>query len=55
MTDLLTDYASQANAQTGEHLKIWSNSTTQYSAKMTSAVQALANVVDEIDLKFVKK
>lgn len=51
MTQLLDDYASQANSQTAQHLKVWSESVTQYSSQMTSAVNALANVVDSIEAK----
>lgn len=51
MTRLLEDYASQANATTAEHLKVWSDSVTQYSTQMTSAVKALSNVVDSMEEK----
>jgi hypothetical protein len=51
MTTLLEDYASQANATTAEHLKVWSDSVTQYSTQMTSAVKALSNVVDSMEKK----
>jgi hypothetical protein len=51
MTTLLEDYASQANATTAEHLKVWSDSVTQYSTQMTSAVKALSNVVDTMEEK----
>jgi septal ring factor EnvC (AmiA/AmiB activator) len=51
MTTLLEDYGSQANATTAEHLKVWSDSVTQYSTQMTSAVKALSNVVDSIEEK----
>ena len=51
MTAMLEDYASQANATTSEHLKVWSDSVTQYSTQMTSAVKALSNVVDSMEKK----
>ena len=51
MTTLLEDYATQANATTSEHLKVWSDSVTQYSTQMTSAVKALSNVVDSMEEK----
>lgn len=51
MTRMLEDYASQANGQTAEHLKVWSQSVTDYSAQMNNAVKALSNVVDEIQVK----
>jgi methyl-accepting chemotaxis protein len=48
MTELLSDYAEQANAQTGDHLKIWSDNSTQYAQEMNSAVLTLSGVVEEI-------
>jgi len=51
MTQLLTDYAEQANSQTTQHLAEWSKGTTNYATQMNSAVQALSNVVDEIEDK----
>ncbi len=51
MTELLEDYAAQANGQTQSHLEIWSSQTTQYASKMNSAVNALSGVVDEIEVK----
>lgn len=54
MTVMLEDYASQANATTSEHLKVWSDSVTQYSTQMTSAVRSLSSVVDSMDDKLGK-
>ncbi|MCD9494233.1 anti-phage ZorAB system protein ZorA [Photobacterium carnosum] len=51
MSTLLEDYAIEANGQTTEHLKIWANSSTQYATQMNNAVQAISNVVDEIQNK----
>jgi hypothetical protein len=51
MTSSLEDYATQANGTTATHLKVWSDSVTQYSTQMTSAVKALSNVVDSIEEK----
>lgn len=51
MSTLLEDYATEANGQTTEHLKIWANSSTQYATQMNNAVQAISNVVDEIQNK----
>lgn len=51
MTGLLKEYADQANGQTAEHLKVWSNSVTAYSTQMNNAVKALSSVVDEIQAK----
>jgi hypothetical protein len=53
MSKLLSDYAQQANSQTTTHLKVWSDSTTQYAEQMNRAVSALSNVVDEIEEKVV--
>lgn len=51
MTGLLKEYADQANGQTAEHLKVWSNSVTAYSTQMNNAVKALSSVVDEMQAK----
>lgn len=51
MSDLLEEYADEANSQTTEHLKIWATSTTQYAETMNHAVKAIASVVDEIQDK----
>lgn len=51
MTQLLGDYAEQANGQTAEHLGVWSKSVTDYNAQMNNAVKALSSVVDEIQVK----
>ena len=51
MTQLLSDYAQQANGQTANHLKVWSESTTNYATQMNTAAQALSSVVDEIQDK----
>lgn len=51
MTELLEDYAKQANSQTAEHLRVWSSSVTEYATNMNQAVNALSQVVDEIQDK----
>lgn len=51
MTELLADYAKQANGQTSEHLRVWAHSVTDYSTQMNRAIKALSNVVDEIQVK----
>jgi len=51
MTQLLSDYAEQANAQTANHLNLWAEHTTNYAQQMNSAAQALSSVVDEIEVK----
>lgn len=52
MTELLSEYAGQANAQTADHLTVWADSTTQYAESMNNAARALSGVVDEIQDKF---
>ena len=51
MTNMLNEYSSQANGQTAEHLKIWSQSVTDYSIQMNSAIKSLSSVVDEMQAK----
>lgn len=51
MAKMLEDYAQQANGQTREHLKVWSESVTQYSEQMTGAVRSINNIVDSIEEK----
>jgi hypothetical protein len=51
MTDLLSDYASQANSQTANHLKVWADSSTSYATTMNTAAKTLAGVVDDIQDK----
>ncbi len=51
MADLLSDYASRANSQTSAHLTVWSKSTNEYANKMNTAMNALSNIVDEIQVK----
>lgn len=51
MTQMLEEYASQANSQTAEHLRVWAQSVTDYSTQMNSAVKALSSVVDEMQVK----
>ncbi|WP_336268486.1 anti-phage ZorAB system protein ZorA [Vreelandella arctica] len=46
---LLSDYAEQANAQTSEHLKAWSEGTTKYAAQMNEAYKQLASIVESIE------
>lgn len=47
----LQEYAKTANTQTADHLRVWSNSVTEYATSMTSAVRALNNIVDSIETK----
>jgi len=53
MTELLSDYSEQANAQTAEHLGIWAKHTSNYADKMNMAAKALSTVIDEIEEKVV--
>ena len=54
MTNLLKDYANQANSQTEQHLNDWSKHSTNYAEQMNRAAQALSTVVDEIEVKLGK-
>ena len=54
MATLLSDYAEKANGQTAEHLRVWSESTTQYAQQMNTAARTLSSVVDEIQEKMVE-
>ncbi len=49
MTQLLKDYSERANSQTENHLKLWVQNSTDYAAKMNTAVNAIANVVDDME------
>jgi ABC-type transporter Mla subunit MlaD len=51
MTKMLEDYAEQANGQTADHLRVWSQSVNDYSTQMNNAVKALSSVVDEMQVK----
>ena len=51
MTQLLSDYAEQANSQTKDHLRVWADSSTQYASTMNSVANTLSGVVDEIQGK----
>ena len=50
-SQLLKNYAEQANAQTTEHLRLWAQHTTDYAEQMNEAARALSAVVDEIEDK----
>ncbi len=54
MSNLLSEYANQANAQTAQHLKVWAEGTTQYASQMNTAMQSLASIVDDIEVKLGK-
>ena len=48
---LLSDYANQVSGQTSERLNQWNEQTQQYTTAMTNAIQALHEVVEEIEGK----
>jgi len=50
-TKLLGDYAEQANAQTQDHLGVWTQHTTAYAEQMSGVARALSSVVDDIEDK----
>jgi len=55
VSDLLTSYSSQVQGQTTERLNEWNIQTSEYIGTMTSAVNALGNVVEEIEYKLGDK
>ena len=48
---LLSDYDDQVRGQTSDRLNEWNKQTQQYTTAMTSAIQALNEVVEEIEGK----
>lgn len=48
---LLSDYAHQVSGQTRERLNEWNKQTQEYTTSMTNAIQALNEVVEEIEGK----
>ena len=48
---LLSDYADQVSGQTSDRLNQWNEQTQQYTTTMTNAIQALYEVVAEIEGK----
>ena len=50
-SQLLSDYAERANAQTSAHLDLWAKHTTAYAEQMNEAARALSTVVDEVEDK----
>jgi hypothetical protein len=51
IAQLLNDYSTRVQDQTGNRLNAWNEHTNAYVASMTNAVQVLNGVVDEIDGK----
>ena len=54
IANLLSEYSDRVKHQTGERLNVWNEQTNTYIGAMTSAVQTLNDVVDEIDNKVRK-
>ncbi len=54
VTQMLENYAAKANTQTADHLKIWSESTTDYATKMNDSMNALSAIVEEIEDKITR-
>jgi len=50
-TDLLTEYANRVNEQTIDRMNTWNEQTSEYISQMTSAVQVLNGIVDDIETK----
>lgn len=48
---LLSDYADQVSGQTSDRLNEWNKQTQDYTTTMTNAIQALNEVVEEIEGK----
>ena len=51
IAQLLNDYSTRVQDQTGHRMNAWNEHTNAYVASMTNAVQVLNGVVDEIDGK----
>lgn len=51
ISDLLTKYSHQVETQINDRLNQWNSQTNEYTSTMTTAVQTLSAVVDEIDTK----
>ena len=51
VAELLNEYAKRVQDQTVTRLNTWNEQTNAYIGAMTGAVQALNDVVDEIDGK----
>ena len=50
---LLKDFAVESNNQIQDRFNTWNNQTSNYTSAMTSAIEALSGVVDEIEEKTV--
>lgn len=49
VANLLSDYADKVSGQTRERLNEWNKQTQEYTTAMTNAIQALNEVVDEME------
>lgn len=54
VNDLLRSYAEQVTTQTRERLNQWNQQTSEFTASMTTAVQALHDFIDELETKASK-
>jgi len=51
VNSLLQVFAENTNAQISERMKVWNQHTSEYVSQMTNAVNAISDVVDEIETK----
>ena len=51
MQELMTHFAEQVKAQTVERMQVWTDETSKYNSLMTKAINAIADVVDDIETK----
>ncbi|NCC60229.1 MAG: hypothetical protein EOM12_04665 [Verrucomicrobiae bacterium] len=55
VSELLSSFGEKTKSQIDERLNQWNHQTSVYTDNMTKAVQALAGVVDEIEVKVNKQ
>ncbi|MBY5990507.1 anti-phage ZorAB system protein ZorA [Ferrimonas balearica] len=51
LNQLLREYSQEVQTQTTERMENWNQQTSAYTTQMTSAIEALAGAVDEIETK----
>ncbi len=51
MNEMMKSFAESVNVQTTERLREWNAQTAEYTQTMTSAIQAIADVVEDIEDK----
>lgn len=54
VAELMSDFGRQTQSQINDRLNEWNAQTSEYTRTMTDAIKALANVVDEIEVKVVR-